>query len=109
MLCSACRHENRPDARFCSGYGQCLSAVCAACGSSNAPDGRLCDACSLALAGRPPSREQHASPQAYPPAHLAPKILTTRTAGEGERVTQRVHGRKRVASGDLVQGAQADS
>jgi len=85
MLCLACRHENRLDARFCGACGQSLSAICAACGSSNPPDSRFCDACGAPLAGGVLPRVQHPSPKTYTPAHLAQKILTTRSALEGER------------------------
>jgi class 3 adenylate cyclase/tetratricopeptide (TPR) repeat protein len=80
MHCAWCEHENDPQARFCGACGKTLSAVCEACGHANPPANRFCDACGTALKGR--AAEQ---PRAYTPAHLAQKILTTRSALEGER------------------------
>ena len=53
---------------------------CLSCGQENRADARFCDACGLAL---PASARD--SPRAYTPAHLAQKILTSRSALEGER------------------------
>ena len=80
MHCAWCEHENDPQARFCGACGKTLSAVCEACGHANPPANRFCDACGTALKER--AAEQ---PRAYTPAHLAQKILTTRSALEGER------------------------
>ena len=81
MRCKSCEHDNRPDARHCGGCGVSLMLVCAACGHANAPGNRFCDACGQALAS---SASPSAAPS-YTPAHLAEKILTTRSALEGER------------------------
>src|SRR6202795_2533625 len=57
MPCAACGHINASGSRFCSGCGQ-------------RPGG-------AAVAGR--------TPESYTPKHLAEKILTSRSALEGER------------------------
>jgi class 3 adenylate cyclase/tetratricopeptide (TPR) repeat protein len=53
----------------------------------NPPGSRFCNECGLSLAQRasPASAAHFASPQSYTPAHLAEKILTSRSALEGER------------------------
>ena len=85
MHCRLCQHENRSDARFCNQCGQSLLAVCAACGKSNSPESRYCDACGGALVGDASIVAVPQNPRAYTPAHLVQKILTTRSALEGER------------------------
>ena len=57
MTCSRCQHENRAGAKFC-------------------------EECGAPLATTTP---RFASPESYTPKHLAEKILTSRTALEGER------------------------
>ena len=80
MHCVSCQHDNLPEARFCGACGKTLSLVCEACAHANPPTNRFCDACGTSLKGR--AAEQ---PRSYTPAHLAQKILTTRSALEGER------------------------
>jgi class 3 adenylate cyclase/tetratricopeptide (TPR) repeat protein len=65
-----------------------LPPACASCGALLPADAAFCDACGAALspapaAGAParPARE----PSAYTPRHLADRILTNRSALEGER------------------------
>lgn len=86
MRCRSCDHENRPDARHCGACGVMLQLVCAACGHGNLPDHRFCDGCGNALqpAAAAPDRSG-AVARGYTPSHLAEKILTTRSALEGER------------------------
>jgi len=80
MQCVSCEHDNHPQARFCGACGESLSTACEACGHTNPAANGFCDACGIALKGR-----AAAQPRAYTPAHLAQKILTTRSALEGER------------------------
>jgi class 3 adenylate cyclase/tetratricopeptide (TPR) repeat protein len=57
--------------------------TCASCGASNPPGHKFCGDCGAALlqeAGARPS-----SPDSYTPRHLAEKILTSKSALEGER------------------------
>ncbi len=62
---------------------------CAACGRGNRAEARFCDHCGTALAAGPPARttgpRADAGPRAYTPRHLAERILTSRSALEGER------------------------
>src|SRR5215213_2978613 len=87
MQCPQCQHENPTGARFCNDCGAKLEQACPACGQVNAPGSRFCNACGgqLGAAAKPPPNEQPRSPEAYTPQHLAERILTSRTALEGER------------------------
>jgi Adenylate and Guanylate cyclase catalytic domain/Double zinc ribbon len=90
MRCPHCQHENREGARFCAACGRSFAAPCPACGSEP-PLGAAFDHCGTPLTGTttaatPPSlAPRPQTPQAYTPAHLAEKILTSKTALEGER------------------------
>jgi class 3 adenylate cyclase/tetratricopeptide (TPR) repeat protein len=91
MRCPHCQHENRDEARFCSACGNSLAARCPACGYEPPPGAAFCDHCGTPLTGTttaatPPSlAPRPQTPQAYTPTHLAEKILTSKTALEGER------------------------
>jgi class 3 adenylate cyclase/tetratricopeptide (TPR) repeat protein len=82
MKCSRCQHENLPSMKFCGECGARLAAVCSACGASNAPTQKFCGECGAALMSGGPT---FASPETYTPKHLAEKILTSKSALEGER------------------------
>jgi class 3 adenylate cyclase len=60
-----------------------LALPCSSCGFANEPEGKFCGGCGTALtaAPRPPAR----APQSYTPGYLAEKILTAKSALEGER------------------------
>jgi class 3 adenylate cyclase/tetratricopeptide (TPR) repeat protein len=58
-------------------------SVCPRCTHAAPGGARFCPACGGRLATAEPAR--FASPEAYTPAHLAQRILDTRTAVEGER------------------------
>ena len=86
MRCPACSHENRPEARFC---GECarptgLQLGCTTCGAVNPPGQKFCDRCGARLTDAP-AHGAPREPHAYTPAHLAEKILVSRSALEGER------------------------
>src|SRR5262245_4081080 len=104
MQCPQCRHENAQGVKFCGECGARLQALCPSCREPNRPTNKFCQECGTPLpAGAPPpsalepaagpSRRDEAtsldskysSPQAYTPKHLAEKILTSKTALEGER------------------------
>jgi class 3 adenylate cyclase len=53
---------------------------CASCGRPNRPEARFCDRC-----GRPLGAPSPQAPRSYTPKHLADRILTSRSALEGER------------------------
>jgi hypothetical protein len=88
MKCPRCQAENREGARFCRGCGATFGAVCSSCGAKVEAASKFCDGCGAPLAATPvpglgPSR--FASPESYTPRHLVEKILTSKTALEGER------------------------
>jgi class 3 adenylate cyclase/tetratricopeptide (TPR) repeat protein len=60
--------------------------MCDGCGQSNAAGSRFCSGCGARLAtGEAVPRPGFAVPGTYTPKHLADRILTSRTALEGER------------------------
>jgi predicted ATPase/class 3 adenylate cyclase len=87
MRCAHCEGDNPPSAKFCSHCGSRLSARCTACGHSNAPGTRFCNECGRLLDGVTPRAPGvgFESPRSYTPKHLAEKILTSKSALEGER------------------------
>jgi tetratricopeptide (TPR) repeat protein len=88
VTCARCQAENRDGARFCRGCGATLGAVCAGCGAEVEAGSKFCDSCGAPLAAapaQPAAPPRLASPESYTPKHLAEKILTSKTALEGER------------------------
>jgi class 3 adenylate cyclase/tetratricopeptide (TPR) repeat protein len=87
MKCSRCQHENASEARYCNACGVRLDLTCASCGHGNAPSSLFCSQCGHALngSGSAASAQRFASPESYTPKHLAEKILTSKSALEGER------------------------
>ena len=82
MPCPQCAQDNPATARFCNGCGARLEAVCAGCGQTNPPASRFCNGCGQPLGGGPAAPR---APDSYTPRHLAEKILTSKSALEGER------------------------
>jgi len=83
MRCPNCGFENPTGMKFC---GQCatpLTGPCPQCGFANPPGFAFCGQCATPLTAAPSLAAP--SPQTYTPAHLAEKILTFKTALEGER------------------------
>ena len=63
-----------------------LALPCPSCGYSNEPGEKYCGGCGLALTRRRPTPDSTARvPHAYTPSYLADKILTLKSALEGER------------------------
>jgi class 3 adenylate cyclase len=91
MHCPSCGFENPEGLKFCNGCGTPLRMLCAQCGFANQPQAKFCGECGAALLSQsqastalPLARRSHA-PLSYTPGHLAEKILTSKTALEGER------------------------
>jgi class 3 adenylate cyclase len=84
MQCPRCRHENPAGQKFCGECGARLASTCQSCGTANLPAQKFCGECGSAL-GPPDSATKFSTPQSYTPQHLAEKILTSKTALEGER------------------------
>ena len=88
MRCARCQEEAPADAAFCPECGAKLNVVCAECGTANAPGHKFCKQCGrrLGTASAVASAEtRFASPESDTPKHLAEKILTSRSALQGER------------------------
>ena len=85
MSCPQCRQDNPPGAKFCSGCGGRLESACPGCGHAYLPGSRFCNECGKPLATSSVAAPGLASPQSYTPRYLAEKILTSRSALEGER------------------------
>ena len=84
MQCSQCRHPNRDEAKFCDQCGAPLLVPCPGCGTANSPGAKFCSQCGAALVATPPPAAAVA-PIAYTPRHLTERILSSRSALEGER------------------------
>jgi class 3 adenylate cyclase/tetratricopeptide (TPR) repeat protein len=83
MQCLQCRAENPAGMKFC---GQCaapLAFSCPSCGAANPPGHKFCGQCATPLANG--AEPRFAAPESYTPKHLAERILTSRSALEGER------------------------
>ena len=86
MQCPQCRHENPPQAKFCLECGARIALQCSRCGTELPTGARFCLECGQALSpSSSSSLPRFTSPRAYTPRHLTEKILTARTALEGER------------------------
>ncbi|MDO8475150.1 MAG: adenylate/guanylate cyclase domain-containing protein [Candidatus Rokubacteria bacterium] len=96
MICPACRHDNPERAKFCLECGQRLAAACPQCGTELPPAAKFCLECGHQLGAAeaapassptvpPPGADFQARLASYTPKHLAEKILTSRSALEGER------------------------
>jgi class 3 adenylate cyclase/tetratricopeptide (TPR) repeat protein len=86
MQCFRCLAQNREGRRFCAECGAPLALPCSSCGFSNEPGEKYCGGCGLALT--PADRTSDSTsraPHAYTPSYLVDKILTLKSAPEGER------------------------
>jgi class 3 adenylate cyclase len=63
-----------------------LARVCANCGAQLSPTGKFCSECAHPAGQITPSPSpRFGAPEAYTPKHLAERILTSKSALEGER------------------------
>ena len=87
MTCPRCRHENEAGAKFCEECAAPLARACAKCGRPLSPTAKFCSECAhpAGLSAAPPAAQRFDSPESYTPKHLAEKILTSKSALEGER------------------------
>ncbi len=86
MECGSCGHANPEHAKFCLECGSPFAPRCRACGTELPPSARFCLECGAALAAAPTQKPRaETRPRSYTPKHLAEKILTQRSALEGER------------------------
>src|SRR6058998_219006 len=84
MHCQACGFENASGIKFCGECGSPLKLKCSSCGFENAPAIKFCGECGRRL-DEPLKPSAVPDPRTYTPKHLAQKILTSRSALEGER------------------------
>jgi class 3 adenylate cyclase len=85
MRCPRCGHENRAAAKFCEECAGPLARRCANCGGELSTSAKFCPECAHPVATVAAVKARPASPATYTPKHLAEKILTSRSALEGER------------------------
>ena len=86
MLCSRCHTKNREGRRFCGECGLSFVSTCPSCGFLNEGGEKFCGGCGRSLmATASPVEPRFSSPKMYTPGHLAEKILTSKSALEGER------------------------
>ncbi|MDP3939246.1 MAG: zinc ribbon domain-containing protein, partial [Deltaproteobacteria bacterium] len=100
MDCPNCQRSNPAGNAFCGGCGAPLALACPTCGRENPPDHKFCGGCgrslesvTVPLSGAPGENlgqsqgegQSPFSPRDYTPKHLADKILTRKSALEGER------------------------
>jgi len=83
--CPRCQHENPPQAKFCLECGTALALKCAACGTELPAGAKFCLECGQSVGAQPAIATRFISPETYTPKHLAEKILTSKSALEGER------------------------
>src|SRR6184192_2445978 len=85
MECPRCHYANAGGARFCGECGASLTrdVTCSSCGHANPAGQTFCNGCGGRLdeSARSAARDR----RSYTPKHLVEKILTSRTALEGER------------------------
>ncbi len=84
MNCPRCQHDNPAGVKFCGECGARLASVCASCSAANPPGNKFCGECGASLV-QAPAATKFSSPETYTPKHLAEKILTSKSALEGER------------------------
>jgi hypothetical protein len=87
MRCPHCGSENSEGSKFCIECGSSLTPRCPGCGADNVARAKFCAECGTPLTGQPPAAPPVSlqPPHRYTPQHLAQKILTSKSALEGER------------------------
>jgi class 3 adenylate cyclase/tetratricopeptide (TPR) repeat protein len=83
MKCPRCQAENDDRLKFCEECGVPLARACPNCGAQVRSGKKFCGECGSSVDTPPTSR--FISPQQYTPKHLADRILTSKSALEGER------------------------
>jgi len=85
MKCPRCQRENPTGSSFCLECGSRLGLTCASCGTDLPAGSKFCNKCGTAVGSPTAGQTRFASPESYTPKHLAERILTSRSALEGER------------------------
>jgi hypothetical protein len=79
MRCPRCQAEHDATARFCEDCGARLEHACPQCGEPVTAGKNYCRSCGASAGPR------FETPDRYTPKHLADKIITSKSALEGER------------------------
>ncbi len=85
MRCPRCQQDNPQGAKFCLECGARLALTCSKCSTELPAAAKFCLECGQPVAVPSAADSRFASPQAYTPKYLAEKILTSKSALEGER------------------------
>src|SRR6195256_5170076 len=91
MKCPKSQTFKRAQAKFCEECAAPLARNCANCGHQLSPSAKFCPECACPTVGSEnlqtsvPDQWPFGSPENYTPDHLARKILTSKSALEGER------------------------
>jgi class 3 adenylate cyclase/tetratricopeptide (TPR) repeat protein len=90
MVLASCAHPNPPGAKFCAECGAPVRPTCRACGAALTPAAKFCTECAAPVVVPSPvattvTTARFAEPKSYTPKYLAERILTSRSALEGER------------------------
>jgi hypothetical protein len=85
MECPRCQHDNPPQAKFCLECGTEFAVPCARCGTSRLQGAKFCLECGTRTDSPQTGPTRFASPKAYTPTYLADRILSSKSALEGER------------------------
>ena len=85
MKCPQCQFNNREGAKFCCECGYKFELICAQCGNKLRVGSKFCDECGHDLKSKESPAIDFSKPQSYTPQFLVDKILTTRSAIEGEK------------------------
>src|SRR5882724_10731968 len=87
MRCPHCDAYTPDGAKLCIECGTPLTPRCPQCGADTLPRAKFCGACGTPLTAQSPAppAAPPPSPRRYTPGYLAEKILTSKTALEGER------------------------
>ena len=85
MKCTRCQYENPSQAKFCVECGTRFVLTCTKCGTELPAGAKFCLECGQSISAQSDIATRFTSPGAYIPKHLAEKILTSKSALEGER------------------------
>src|SRR5437899_1959932 len=85
MQCPRCQTENPAHQKLCLKCAAPLARACVNCGTQLPSAAKFCPECAHPAAISAATERRYASPASYTPKHLAERILTSRSALEGER------------------------
>src|SRR5438094_301416 len=85
LRCARGQHVSPPEAKFAAEWGALLVHDCARCGPGLPAGATFCAECAHPVATPPAPQARSASPIEHTPKHLADRILSSKSALEGER------------------------